>query len=42
MNIYTNLISGVSLGFELYEDEFGKGFVIDLLIVRIAFLKDHA
>lgn len=40
MNIYAKWIIGASLGIEFVKDELGKGVIIDLLIARIAIMKE--
>lgn len=40
MSVYANWIVGVNVGFELYDEEGDSGFIIDLLIVRLVFLRN--
>lgn len=42
MSVYTNWISGVCVGFELYDDLFESGVILDLFIVRVVFLSDKS
>lgn len=39
MTISLSFITGVMLGFEMYEDEEGKFFIADLLILRMIICK---
>lgn len=41
MSVYANWITGVNVGFEFYDDGFERGFILDLLIIRLVFLKDN-
>lgn len=40
MEIHVNVIAGINVGFEFFQDEdFGNGFMLDLFFFRVLFVQ---